>query len=79
MNIDDISRTWLGPVQHCARCHGDHEAVTFSFFENWPIVDADGTVWQAWGLCPTTKEPILLKIEETTVLASGSREELPHD
>lgn len=56
--MDTKSFTVLG----CARCGQDHSGFIFQKFQN-PIADADGTVWDWWGLCPTTGEPVLLKYE----------------
>lgn len=47
-------------VIQCARCGRDHDGVIFYEFGR-PIVDSDGTVWDWWGLCPTTGDPILLR------------------
>lgn len=46
-------------VFHCRRCGQNHDGIVFARFRR-PIVDADGTVWERWGMCPTTDEPILL-------------------
>jgi len=49
-------------VSHCARCGKDHkDKIIFKEFLR-PIVDSDGTVWNYWGKCPNSGEPILLKI-----------------
>lgn len=57
MNDDEQAITTS--VFHCARCGENHDAVTFQKFTR-PIIDADGTVWQRWGMCPVTNEPILM-------------------
>jgi hypothetical protein len=48
-------------VLHCARCGQDHEALEFHFFVGAPIEDPDGTIWNRWGLCPITGDPVLLR------------------
>lgn len=50
-------------VLNCARCREDHQMMEFRRFQR-PIIDSDNTVWNFWGSCPTTKEPVLLRIEE---------------
>lgn len=48
---------------HCARCGANHEALVWKPFQR-PVVDADGTVWGWWTMCPYNQEPVLLtKIE----------------
>ncbi len=49
----------ISDVFHCARCGQNHDGVEFEAFTR-PPVDDDGTVWERWGVCPTTGEPILL-------------------
>lgn len=57
MNGDDFAI--LADVFHCARCGENHDAIRFQKFTR-PIVDADGTVWERWGMCPAMNEPILM-------------------
>lgn len=52
---------YLVDVLRCARCGLDHHALEFKLFNGDPIVDSDGTIWERWGICPTTGDPILLK------------------
>lgn len=47
-------------VRHCTRCDGDHE-VEFEQFIKHPITDSDGTIYDWWGLCPVTGDPILMR------------------
>ena len=51
-------------IGSCARCGYDHADLEFKKFEQNPIEDSDGTVWNYWALCPVTGEPILLKVIE---------------
>ena len=46
-------------VRHCARCGTDHQ-MEFREFTR-PNVDADGTEWTHWGMCPVTDEPVLMR------------------
>lgn len=55
-------QTEIVNVRHCARCGGDHP-VTVKRFASNPVVDDDGTVWDWWGLCPATGDPILMNFE----------------
>lgn len=61
--MNNGSETILSKVIGCARCSQDHTEMEFNRFEYEPIKDTDGTLWNYWGLCPITKEPILLKFE----------------
>lgn len=47
------------PVRQCARCGQDHEEIVYKQFER-PVEDTDGTVWNWWGTCPVTGDPILM-------------------
>lgn len=51
------------PVYQCARCGDDHAELEFVQFAR-PIEDSDSTIWTYWTMCPTTNEPILLKVTE---------------
>ena len=51
--------TKLIKIQNCARCGGDHE-VDFRHFRGNPFVDADDIVYEWWGLCSNTGDPVLL-------------------
>ena len=44
----------------CPRCSANHEAIVWKPFKDYPVVDADGTVWNWWSMCPFNGEPILL-------------------
>jgi hypothetical protein len=56
-------------ISSCARCGKDHHNLAFYTFTR-PIADTDGTVWNQWGICPDTAEPILLKDAPAPVLKS---------
>lgn len=47
-------------IQNCARCAGDHEMVIFNRFKS--AVVADTAVYEWWGSCPETGEPILCQV-----------------
>lgn len=47
-------------VRHCVRCGEDHAAMEFHQIVGTPEVDADGTVWNWWGVCPVTGDPVRL-------------------
>lgn len=53
-------------VRACARCEGDHDAVRFMPFR-FPVITPTGgsgeVVYEWWALCPTTGEPILMRME----------------
>lgn len=57
-------------VTSCARCGKDHD-VTFYQFGN-PIVDTDGTIWDWWGLCPNTGDPVLLRSDRADIEPNDS-------
>lgn len=46
-------------VYGCARCGGHHEQIEFMAFTNPPHQ------WTHWGVCPSTLEPILWRMEQT--------------
>lgn len=46
-------------IHHCARCGQDHIDMEFKMFNGDPIEDQDGTVWDWWGICPITGDPVL--------------------
>jgi len=54
-----MNETYTTMVYHCARCGQDHE-MTFRKFTRRAIEDDDGVLWQWWGLCPITSEPVLM-------------------
>lgn len=47
------------PVKNCARCGESHAPIKVRRFDR-PVVDEDGTVWDWWGTCPTSGDPILM-------------------
>jgi len=49
-------------VYSCARCDKDHY-VNFFEFKGKPI-NVNGIDKEYWGLCPNTKEPILMHIDK---------------
>jgi hypothetical protein len=51
----------ISKIRGCARCTGSHDDVKFYRFQR-PVPDSDGTVWDWWGICPETKEPILMRM-----------------
>lgn len=57
---DDFGVT-VKHIQNCARCGESHEGVWFSKFTR-PIV-MGGTVHNYWGICPTTREPIVMAMQ----------------
>ena len=52
----------MNRLLNCARCGGDHEAISYEKLHN-PITDGDGTVWDWWAACPTNGQPILMREE----------------
>ena len=50
-------------IKSCARCGDNHDRMIFYEFGK-PIVDTDGTIWDWWGLCPKTGDPVLLRSEK---------------
>ena len=49
-------------VKGCARCGGEHVAVTFKPMQK-AMAPADAPVsWTHWAPCPTNGEPIMLSI-----------------
>jgi hypothetical protein len=49
-------------INNCARCEENHTHVLFKRFKNSLIVE--NHIFNYWGICPVTSEPILLKIIE---------------
>ena len=49
-------------VTNCARCGNTHDAVEFVQFQR-PVEFNTISSFEYWGLCPRTKEPILMHIE----------------
>ena len=45
-------------IRECARCGDDHRQLVFKRMAR-PVDD----VWAFWAACPTTGDPILLKVE----------------
>lgn len=57
--------TIVSSVYNCARCHGNHDELSFKEMIH-PIMYDDargiGTVFAShWALCPTSSDPILLE------------------
>lgn len=57
-------------VKNCARCSQDHTQIEFKRFKFNPIDE-----FEFWGSCPTTGEPILLKIEIRPNIKKGNDNE----
>lgn len=54
-----VAMTTTIQVLHCARCGQDHE-MEFRPFAIHPFEDSDGTMYDQWGLCPVTGDPVLM-------------------
>jgi len=52
---------WKIMVYGCARCGQDHLNIEFRAMER-PVVDPNGIVWTMWAPCPTTGDPILMRV-----------------
>lgn len=48
------------PVQNCARCNSNHDMIVFRRFLQ--AVIADNHIYEWWGECPNTHEPILCQV-----------------
>lgn len=46
----------------CARCKRVHKEIEVKPFSKHPVKDSDGVLWTHWAICPTTTEPVLLRI-----------------
>lgn len=46
--------------KECARCGKAHPPMVASPLER-PSVDADGTTWTHWTICPTNGQPIFVR------------------
>jgi hypothetical protein len=57
-------RTRKSDIHHCARCGKDHDGMEFKRFNGEPIEDCDGTIWDWWGVCPVTGDPVLQRTLE---------------
>lgn len=55
----------LERLDDCARCGQTHEGLSFWVLTR-PVVDNDGTTWDAFAWCPTNGEPILLRLMPNT-------------
>lgn len=60
-----IGETFEVTIFRCARCGQSHK-MKFNKFAINPIEESDGTVWNYWGLCPITGEPVLNRIVQTS-------------
>lgn len=50
-------------IINCARCGGYHERLIFKSMDN-PIKDSDGMEWDRWAMCPTSGDPILMRVQQ---------------
>jgi hypothetical protein len=55
----------ISNVRGCARCGGDHPKLEFKKFKN-PCIERTH-----WALCPTTGEPILMRITDWKKIPRG--------
>lgn len=49
-------------LKACARCHGPHDRIVFKPFTHEVPADDDKPSWTHWATCPTTGEPVLLRV-----------------
>ena len=59
--MDDKRITITQSVRYCARCSQNHYNVEFYLFQN-PVHITDVITLPFWAMCPTTGEPLFLKI-----------------
>jgi hypothetical protein len=53
--------TFESPIEKCARCGKNHRRILYKKFKRAVQANVEYT---HWGLCPRTKEPILMRFEE---------------
>lgn len=51
-------------LKSCARCGGNHDSLEFKEFKI-PIKDSDKETWTHWATCPSTGDPVLMKIPKS--------------
>jgi hypothetical protein len=74
--VNKVTKVTHIEVTACARCGGDH-AVSFRTFANPP--EFDSSIYDWWGTCPVTGEPILMRMEQDAryVAPAPPREQRP--
>jgi len=55
--------TMILDVNKCARCGMTHSKLEFGRL-SVPIADSDGTLWTCWAQCPSSGQPILMKVTD---------------
>jgi len=50
-------------IAHCVRCDGTHKDLSFSPLNGETVTGEMGDEYTHWTMCPTSKQPILLSIE----------------
>lgn len=63
-------------ITHCARCEQDHE-IDFRHFKGHSFEDCDDVVYDWWGLCPETGDPVLLTNDPKMVVNPIPDDQLP--
>lgn len=49
-------------VKKCVQCKQDHENMPFKKLNN-AMQDADGNIWEYYGICPVTNDPVFMNYE----------------
>lgn len=71
-----MSETKRIAILHCARCGNDHE-IEFKHFTGASFEDADGIVYDWWGLCPVTGDPVLMTNKHPELVDPTEDSQLP--
>lgn len=50
-------------IGKCARCEQDHRDIEIDYLLR-PIMDGDKCIANAWAMCPTVNQPIIILVNE---------------
>lgn len=59
--VSDMPEIVTVDIINCSRCGEDHSDLTFKKL-TCPIIVSEGERWTHWASCPSTREPIIMKI-----------------
>jgi len=63
-------------IKRCARCGQDHD-IEFKHFVGDSFEDSDGVVFDWWGLCPTTGDPVFMTNKDEKLVDPTPDDQLP--
>lgn len=71
-----MSETMRIPILRCARCGTDHE-IEFKHFVGASLEDPGGVIYDWWGLCPVTGDPVFMTNQHPDLVDPTPSGELP--